>query len=59
VPPSAARQPRRAMTTELRRRRGILREATGEAWGLLVEVIVVGLAALAALAVAALVLLVA
>ena len=59
MPPSAARQPRRVMTTEPRRRRGILREAAGEAWGLLVEVIVVGLAALLALAVAALVLLVA
>jgi len=59
VPPCAARQPRKVMTTEPRRRRGILREAAGEAWGLLVEVIVVGLAALLALAVAALVLLVA
>jgi len=36
-----------------------LREAAGEAWGLLVEVIVMGMAALVALAVAALVLLVA
>jgi len=47
------------MTTEPRRRRGILREAAGEAWGLVVEVIVVGVAVLVALALAALALLVA
>ena len=47
------------MTAELRRRRGVLREAAGEARGLLVEVALVGLVALVALALAALVLLVA
>jgi len=47
------------MTAELRRRRGALREAAGETRGLLVEVALVGLAALVALALAALVLLVA
>lgn len=47
------------MTTEPRRRRGVLREAAGEAWGLVVEVIAVGLVVVVALAVAALVLLVA
>ena len=47
------------MPTDPRRRRGILREVAGEAWGLVVEVIAVGLAVLVGLAVAALVLLVA
>lgn len=46
------------MSTEPRRRRGILREAAGEIWGLALEAVVVAVAALAALAVAALVLLV-
>ena len=46
------------MTTEPRRRRGILREAAGELWGLAVEALILGLAALAALGLAALVLLV-
>jgi hypothetical protein len=47
------------MTTEPRRRRGILREAAGEVWGLAVEAIVVGVVILIALALAALALLVA
>jgi len=47
------------MTTEPRRRRGILRVAAGEVWGLLLEAVVVGAAVLIALALAALVLLVA
>lgn len=46
------------MNTEPRRRRGFLREAAGEAWGLVLEVIVVGVAVAVALALAALVLLV-
>ena len=47
------------MTTEPRRRRGALREAGGEAWGLVVEVLVVGVAVVGALALAGLILLVA
>ncbi len=47
------------MTTEPRHRRGILRVAAGEMWGLLLEVLVVGAAIVVALALAALVLLVA
>ena len=47
------------MSTEPRRRRGILRELAGEAWGLAIEVLTVALAAVVALALAALVLLVA
>lgn len=46
------------MTAEPRRRRGIWREVGGELWGLAVEALVVGLAALVAIALAALVLLV-
>jgi len=47
------------MTTEPRRRRGILRVAAGEVWGLVLELIVVGVAILVGLALAALALLVA
>lgn len=46
------------MSTERRRRRGILREVAGEAWGLAVEALTVVLAVAIALALAALVLLV-
>ena len=42
-----------------RRRRGLLREAAGEIWGLVLEVAVVGAAVLVALVLAAVVLLVA
>lgn len=47
------------MTTEPRRRRGILRVAGGEVWGLVLEMIVVDLAIACSLALAALALLVA
>ncbi len=46
------------MSAEPRRRRGILREVVGEAWGLAVEALTVVLAAAVALALAAFVLLV-
>jgi hypothetical protein len=59
VPPSAGGPPFGAMTTEPRRRRGVLRVAWGEVWGLVLEVVVVGVVVLVALALAALVLLVA
>lgn len=47
------------MVAESRRRRGVLREMAGEAWGLALEVLVVGLLVIGALALAGLVLLVA
>ena len=47
------------MTAEPRRRRGFLRLAAGEVWGLALEAMVVGGVILVALALAALVLLVA
>jgi hypothetical protein len=48
------------MTTELRRRRrGLLAEVGGEAWGLVLEILVVGVMVAAALALAGLILLVA
>lgn len=48
------------MTTELhRRRRGLLRDVGGEAWGLALEILVVGVMVAAALALAGLILLVA
>jgi len=46
------------MSAEPRRRRGILREVAGEAWGLVVEALTVALAVAVALALAAFVLLV-
>ncbi|MFH1330478.1 MAG: hypothetical protein ABIJ48_07510 [Actinomycetota bacterium] len=47
------------MAAEPRRRRGVLREVAGEAWGLAIEVLVVGALAAGALALAGLILLVA
>lgn len=47
------------MTVELRRRRGALRKLGGEAWGLLLEALAVGLLVAAALGLAWLILLVA
>ncbi|MBN2113570.1 MAG: hypothetical protein JW785_05515 [Acidimicrobiia bacterium] len=47
------------MSAEARRRRGLLREAAGEAWGLALEVVIVGFLVAAALALAGLILLVA
>lgn len=48
------------MTTELRRRRrGLLRAVGGEVWGLVLEILVVGVMVAAALALAGLILLVA
>jgi hypothetical protein len=46
------------MSADLRRRRSLLREAGGEVWGLALEVIVVGVLFLGALALAGLILLV-
>ena len=46
------------MSTEPRRRRGILREVAGEAWGLAVEALTVVLAVAVALGLAAFILLV-
>jgi hypothetical protein len=47
------------MSTERRRRRSFLREAAGEGWGLILEVVIVCAVILVALALAGLVLLVA
>jgi len=47
------------MAAEPRRRRGVLRAAGGEAWGLALEVLVVGVLVAGALALAWLILLVA
>jgi len=47
------------MAAEPRRRRGALREAAGEVWGLAIEVLIVGALAMGALALAGLILLVA
>lgn len=47
------------MSADARRRRGLLREAAGEVWGLALEVVIVGVLVAAALALAGLILLVA